>query len=151
MLVRSITTLGVVMLLSSAAAAQNDGVVRVKSAYPMQETIARIKADVSAKGIMHFAEIGQSRLAAGAGIQLRPSTLLIFGNPPLGTLFISAKPEAGLDWPVRLLVSQDENGQVWAMYTDFKWIAQRHGITERDGEFATATGVIASITSAIRQ
>jgi uncharacterized protein (DUF302 family) len=117
----------------------------------MQETIARIKADVSAKGIMHFAEIDQSRLAAGAGIQLRPSTLLIFGNPPLGTLFISAKPEAGLDWPVRLLVSQDENGQVWAMYTDFKWIAQRHGITERDGEFATATGVIASITSAIRQ
>jgi hypothetical protein len=52
---------------------------------------------------------------------------------------------------VRLLVSQDENGQVWAMYTDFKWIAARHGITERDQEFATATGVIASITSAIRQ
>ena len=151
MLVRSITTLGVVMLLSSTALAQNDGVVRVKSAYPMQETIARIKADVSAKGIMHFAEIDQSKLAAGAGIALRPSTLLIFGNPPLGTLFITAKPEAGLDWPVRLLVSQDENGQVWAMYTDFKWIAQRHGITERDQEFSTATGVIASITSTIRQ
>ena len=151
MLVRSITTLGLVVLLSSPALAQNDGVVRVKSAYPMQETIARIKADVAAKGIMHFAEIDQSKLAAGAGIQLRPSTLLIFGNPPLGTLFITARPEAGLDWPVRLLVSQDENGQVWAMYTDFKWIAHRHGITERDGEFATATGVIASITSAIRQ
>jgi uncharacterized protein (DUF302 family) len=151
MLVRSITTLGAVMLLSSTAFAQNDGVVRVKSAYPMQETIARIKADVNAKGIMHFAEIDQSKLAAGAGIALRPSTLLIFGNPPLGTLFITAKPEAGLDWPVRLLVSQDENGQVWAMYTDFKWIAQRHGFTERDGEFATATGVIASITSTIRQ
>jgi uncharacterized protein (DUF302 family) len=151
MLARVVTTLALAVLLSSPALAQNDGVVRVKSAYPMQETIARIKADVTAKGIMHFAEIDQSKLAAGAGIQLRPSTLLIFGNPPLGTLFITAKPEAGLDWPVRLLVSQDENGQVWAMYTDFKWIAQRHGITERDGEFATATGVIASITSTIRQ
>ena len=151
MLFRSLTTLALALLLSSPALAQSDGVVRVKSAYPMQETIARIKADVVAKGIMHFAEIDQAKLAAGAGIALRPSTLLIFGNPPLGTLFITAKPEAGLDWPVRLLVSQDENGQVWAMYTDFKWIAARHGITERDQEFATATGVIASITSTIRQ
>ncbi len=151
MLFRSLTTLALALLLSSPALAQSDGVIRVKSAYPMQETIARIKADVAAKGIMHFAEIDQSKLAAGAGIQLRPSTLLIFGNPPLGTLFITARPEAGLDWPVRLLVSQDEDGQVWAMYTDFKWIAARHGITERDQEFATATGVIASITSTIRQ
>src|SRR5262249_43529781 len=127
------------------------GVIRVRSAYSMPETIARIKADVTAKGIMHFAEIDQSRLAAGAGIKLRPSTLLIFGNPPLGTLFITARPEAGLDWPVRLLVSQDDDGQVWAMYTDFKWIAARHGITDRDAEFAKATGVIASITSTIRQ
>jgi uncharacterized protein (DUF302 family) len=151
MLLRFFTTVALAMLLSSPAFAQNDGVIRVKSAYSMQETIARLKADVTAKGIMHFAEIDQAQLAAGAGIKLRPSTLLIFGNPPLGTLFITAKPEAGLDWPVRLLVSQDENGQVWAIYTDFKWIAARHGITVRDEEFATATGVIASITSAIRQ
>jgi len=151
MLTRLMTALALAMLLSSPALAENNGVVRVKSAYSMQETLARLKADVSAKGIMHFAEIDQAKLAAGAGIALRPSTLLIFGNPPLGTLFITAKPEAGLDWPVRLLVSQDENGQVWAMYTDFKWIADRHGITNRDGEFATASGVIASITSTIRQ
>jgi len=52
---------------------------------------------------------------------------------------------------VRLLVSQDEAGQVWAIYNDFKWIAERHGIANREGEFATASSVIASITSAIRQ
>jgi len=135
--------------LAAPAAAQDDGVIRVKSAYSMQETVARLKADVAAKGIMHFAEIDQSQLAAAAGIKLRPSTLLIFGNPPLGTLFITAKPEAGLDWPVRLLVSQDDAGQVWAIYTDFKWIAARHGIRDRDAEFGTATGVISSITSSI--
>jgi uncharacterized protein (DUF302 family) len=144
-------TLAFAALSSSPALAQGDGVIRVKSAYPMQETVARLKADVTAKGIMHFADIDQSRLAAAAGIKLRPSTLLIFGNPPLGTLFITAKAEAGLDWPVRLLVTQDERGEVWAVYTDFKWIAARHGIRDRDAEFATATGVIASITSAIRQ
>lgn len=151
MLLRFVTALALAMLLSSPSLAGEDGVIRVKSAYSVQETIARLKADVTAKGIMHFAEIDQASLAAAAGIKLRPSTLLIFGNPPLGTLFITAKAEAGLDWPVRLLVSEDDQGQVWAIYTDFQWIAQRHGIRDRDSEFATATGVIASITSSITQ
>jgi uncharacterized protein (DUF302 family) len=136
--------------LAAPARAQDDGVIRVKSAYPMKETIHRIKADIAAKGITYFQDIDQAKLAAKAGIQLRPSTLLIFGNPGLGTQFITAKPEAGLDWPVRLLVTQDEAGQVWAVYTDFKWIAARHGIRDRDEQFSTATGVIASITSSIR-
>ena len=135
---------------AAPAAAQDDGVIRVKSAYPMKETIHRIKADIAKKGITYFADIDQSKLAAAAGIKLRPSTLLIFGNPGLGSHFITAKLEAGLDWPVRLLVTQDEAGQVWAVYTDFKWIAARHGIRDRDEQFATATGVIASITSSIR-
>ncbi|MCD6040493.1 MAG: chromosome condensation protein CrcB [Burkholderiales bacterium] len=138
-------------LLPSPALAGDDGVIRVKSAYPVEETVARIKKDIAAKGILFFDDIDQSALAAKAGIQLRPSRLLVFGNPPLGTLFITAKAEAGLDWPVRLLVSQDEKGDVWAIYTDFKWIAARHGIRDRDAEFATATGVVASITSTIRQ
>ena len=136
-------------VLAAPAAAQEDGVIRVKSAYPMKETIHRIKADIAKKGITYFADIDQSKLAAAAGIKLRPSTLLVFGNPGLGSHFITAKAEAGLDWPVRLLVTQDESGQVWALYTDFKWIAARHGIRDRDQEFATATGVIASITSSI--
>jgi uncharacterized protein (DUF302 family) len=151
MFARLASTLALALLAASPALAQNDGVVRVKSAYSMTETIARIKADVTAKGIMHFAEIDQAKLAAAAGIPLRPSTLLIFGNPPLGTLFITAKPEAGLDWPVRLLVSQDDAGEIWAIYNDFKWIAERHGIANRAAEFATASGVITSITSTIRQ
>lgn len=146
-----VATFALAVLTAAPVLAEEDGVIRVKSAYSMQQTIDRIKADVSAKGIMHFAQIDQSQLAAAAGIKLRPSTLLIFGNPPLGTLFITAKAEAGLDWPVRLLVSQDDQGQVWAIYTDFKWIAARHGIRDRDEQFATATGVVRSITSSITQ
>ena len=137
------------LFIAASASAQSDGIIRVRSAYSMADTIARIKQDVAAKGIMFFSEIDQAALAAGAGIQLRPSTLLTFGNPPLGTLFITAKAEAGLDWPVRLLITQDDDGAVWAVYTDFKWIAARHGIRDRDREFATATGVIASITSSV--
>jgi uncharacterized protein (DUF302 family) len=152
MLLRFVTTLALAMLLSSPALAGDDGVVRVKSGYPMQETIARLKKDVAGKGIMFFQEVDQAKLAADAGIRIRPSTLLVFGNPPLGTLFINSRPEAGLDWPVRLLVQQDDQGEVWAIYTDFGWIAKRHGIGgEAAKPFQTAAGVIASITSSITQ
>jgi uncharacterized protein (DUF302 family) len=131
------------------ANASDNGVVRVKSAYSMAETIQRLKTDIAAKGITFFSEVDQSKLAAGAGIQLRPSTLLMFGNPALGTTFITANPQAGLDWPVRLLVTQDENGSVWAIYSDFGWIARRHGIKDRDPQFSMASQVIASITSSV--
>jgi len=127
------------------------GIVRVKSAYTVADTVARLKADVAAKGITFFMEIDQAKLAADAGIKLRPSTLLIFGNPPLGTLFIRANPLAGLDWPVRLLVLQDENGDVWAAYTDFSYIAHRHAVNGADAEaFSKASDVIASITSSVK-
>ena len=133
-----------------AQTAGPDGINRVRSAYSMDETIARIRADIAAKGILFFQAVDQSQLAAKAGISLRPSTLLEFGNPPLGAQFLTANHNAGLDWPVRLLVSQDESGTVWAAWTDFAWIAKRHGITNRQEQFATATGVVQSITSTVK-
>ena len=128
---------------------QTDGVIKVKSAYPLEETIARIKQDIAAKGIKFFDEIDQAKLGGDAGFKLRPSTLLIFGNPPLGIQFLTSNPNAGLDWPVRLLVMQDENGDVYAAYTDFAWIAKRHGITDRDAQFKMASSVISSILSTV--
>ena len=136
-------------IVSAARADSDDGVVRVKSAVPMAEAITRIKADIAAKGIKFFSEIDQSKLAADAGIKLRPSTLLVFGNPPLGTQFITSNPNAGLDWPVRLLLTQDDNGEVWAVWTDFGWIAKRHNIRDRVAQFEMATKVVGSITSTI--
>jgi uncharacterized protein (DUF302 family) len=132
-----------------AVASADDGVVRVKSQFSMNDTIERLKQDIASKGITFFFAVDQSKLAADAGIELRPSTLLIFGNPALGTQFITANPAAGLDWPVRLLVTQESNGEVWVVYTDFGWIARRHGITDRDAQFKMASEVIASITSTV--
>ena len=62
---------------------------------------------------------------------------------------VATPASAGLDWPVRLLLTQDPDGTVWAEYTDFHWIARRHGITDRNDAFNKATEVIASITSSI--
>jgi uncharacterized protein (DUF302 family) len=135
----------------SPRADNEDGIVRIKSTYPLAETVNRLKKDIADKGIMFFSEIDQSGLAAKAGIKLLPSTLLVFGNPPLGTLFLTSNPDSGLDWPVRLLIRQDANGDVWAVYTDFDWIARRHHIRDRDDAFKMASMVIQSITSSVKE
>ena len=126
-----------------------DGLVRIKSAYPMTETIARLKQDLVDKGIIFFAEIDQAELAAKASVKVLPSTLLIFGNPRMGALFLAASPASGLEWPVRLLVHQDENGNVWAVYQDFGWIARRYRIDDRE-PFVIASKVIAAIVASVQ-
>jgi uncharacterized protein (DUF302 family) len=125
------------------------GVITQRSAYGVEDTVARLKKDIAAKGIVFFQEIDQAALAAKAGIELRPSVLLIFGNPPLGTQFIAANPQAGLDWPVRMLVYRDAGGAVWVAWTDFAWIARRHGVTTREAQFHMASEVAASIAASV--
>jgi uncharacterized protein (DUF302 family) len=154
----SAALLAFTMMLSSVShgsaegmteAVSASGVIAIRSAYGVEETVERLKKDIAAKGIVFFQEIDQAALASKAGIELRPSVLLIFGNPPLGTQFIAANPQAGLDWPVRMLVYRDAQGQVWVAYTDFEWIAKRHGVASRDAQFVLATQVAASIASSI--
>ena len=131
----------------SPAPVAASGVIAVKSAYGIDETVDRLKKDIALKGIVFFQEIDQAALAAKAGIDLKPSVLLIFGNPPLGTQFMTANPQAGLDWPVRMLVYRDDKGVTWIAWTDFAWIAKRHGVTSRDAQFHMASEVAASIAS----
>src|SRR5262245_20754140 len=146
----TLASLALVAIAPLHAQPVDNGVQRVRSAYSIEESIVRVKADIAAKGITFFNEIDQSALAAKNGIALRRSTLLEFGNPALGTQFVTANPDAGLEWPVRLLFTQDDAGQVWAVYTDFAWIARRHGITNRDAQFSMATQVVGSITTTRR-
>jgi uncharacterized protein (DUF302 family) len=136
---------------SAEVALSGDGIVRVKSAHGFDETVELLKKDIAAKGIIFFMAVDQAKLGENAGIKVPPSTLLIFGNPPLGIQFLTSNPNAGLDWPVRLLVTQDGKGQVWALYTDFDWIRRRHGIENRDDAFKMAASVIASITSSVAE
>jgi len=129
---------------------ETQGLVRVKSAYPFDQTIDRLKKAIAVKGIPFFGSIDQARLAADAGVRVRPSTLLVFGNPALGAELLSSNPYSGLDWPVRLLVLQDSVGGVWVAYTDFTCVARRRGITDRREPFALASAVVDSITSTVR-
>ncbi len=131
----------------NVADAPAKGVIKVRSHYGFDETVSRVKADIAAKGIRFIDEIDQSALGAGADIQLRPSKLLIFGNPPLGVQFLTSNPLAGLDWPVRMLVAKDADGAVWVTWTDFGFIADRYAITDRDAALKMTSEVSSSIAS----
>lgn len=128
---------------------QAQGVNRIKSNYGFDETVERIKADIATKGIKFFDEIDQSKLGEGANVTLLPSKLLLFGNPPLGVQFLTANPYAGLDWPVRMLVIQNEAGEIWVAWTDFGYIKKRYALKDRDAALKMATEVSASIASSV--
>lgn len=146
----SLTAAAIAAVAEPAAAAETaQGVVRTPSAYGFDETVARIKADIAGKGIRFFTEIDQAELAKGASIDLKPSKLLIFGNPPLGAQFLTSNPYAGLDWPVRILVTQDAAGKVWVAYTDFAYIADRYEIRDRAPQIKMASEVAGSIAGSV--
>lgn len=127
---------------------QADGVLRLKSANGFDETVAKLKADVQAKGIRFFDAIDQSALGAQADLKVGRSTLVLFGNPPLGVQFLQSNPYAGLDWPVRMLVVEQADGSVWVAWSDFRFIAQRYRIGDKDPQFTMASQVAASIATA---
>lgn len=154
-----IRSIAILLIFASAAvsappriakASPLNGVVVLQSAYSLDQTIERMKEDIAKKGIKFFAVIDQSALGNDAGNKVLPSKLLLFGNPALGTTFITANPQAGLDWPVRVLVYETKDKKVFVAYNDFGWIARRHGIITRNAQFAMATQVIRSITSAVK-
>lgn len=123
------------------------GVLRVKSRYSIDETIERLKADIATKGIRFFTDIDQSQLGESAKINIRPSHLILFGNPPLGVQFLSSNPYSGLDWPVRMLILQEADSSVTVAWTDFRYIANRYSIKDREAQFKMAGEVAASIAS----
>ena len=131
-----------------APAAAPAGVLRLQSANSFDETVARLKADVAAKGIRLFDQIDQAALGAQANLPVQRSTLIIFGNPPLGIQFLQSSPYAGLDWPVRMLVFEDAEHRVWVSWTSFDTIAARYGITDRAAQIQMAGSVAASIAAA---
>lgn len=132
-------------------AAPADGVIKQRSDYSFDETVVRLKADIATKRIRFFDEIDQTKLGESAKLPINRSTLLLFGNPPLGVQFLQSNPVAGLDWPVRMLVTQDDDGGVWISWTDFRFIATRYQLKDRDAQIAMATDVSASIASAARK
>jgi uncharacterized protein (DUF302 family) len=104
-----------------------DGVVQVKSALSAKATLDRFEAAAKERGLTVFARIDHAAGATRVGKTLRPTELLIFGNPQGGTPLMECAQSAGIDLPLKALAWEDAQGQTWLGYNDPAWLAQRHG------------------------
>ena len=107
-----------------------DGMIAVKSSFSVADTVDRLEALVTGKGMTVFARIDHAAGAARVGKTLRPTQLLIFGNPRGGTPFMVCEQTVAIDLPLKMLAWQDDAGQAWLAYNDPVFIASRHGVTE---------------------
>ncbi len=108
------------------------GLISKKSPYSVTVTLDRLEQVLSDKGVTIVTRWSHDAGAAKVGIALRPTELLLFGNPKLGSHFFTSQQAAGIDLPMKALAWQDESGQVWLSYNDPAYIAARHGIKARD-------------------
>lgn len=124
------------------------GLVTIKSAHDVSTTIDRLAAAVDKAGGTVFARVDHAAGAAGVGLELRPTELLIFGNPKLGTPAMQAAQTMGMDLPLRAVAWQDEAGDVHLSYTDAATMAARHGIPADAEVVAKMTGALGKLTGA---
>lgn len=108
----------------------DDGLISFKSAHSVDMTGDRLISGLKKKGMTVFARINHTKGAEKAGMKLRPTELIIFGNPKVGTPLMICGHSAAIDLPQKALIREDENGQVWLTYNDPEYIAKRHGISE---------------------
>ena len=104
-----------------------DGLTTIRSHYGPEETMARLEAAVTARGMTVFAHIDHAAGAAEVGLPLRPTDLLIFGSPKGGTPLMQSLQTIGIDLPLKALVWRDEAGTTWLSYNDPTWLVERHG------------------------
>ena len=104
------------------------GIIDIPSSYSVPETLARLQSILKEKAVMVFALIDHSGEAAKAGLEMRPTQLLIFGNPKGGTPLMVAAPSVAIDLPLKALAWQDAQGKVWLSYNAPEYLLQRHGI-----------------------
>jgi uncharacterized protein (DUF302 family) len=123
-----------------------DGLISLSSSHGPKDTMDRLAAEITARGMTVFARVDHAAGAADAGLPLRPTELLIFGNAKGGTPLMQSDQTIGIDLPLKALVWQDASGRTWLSYNDPGWLAKRHGL---GAEVDPAVKVMAAALNAI--
>jgi len=108
----------------------HEGLDTVASNYSVDETVARLQSLLHERGIKLFALIDHSGEAAAVGLTMRPTKLLIFGNPTAGTPLMVSAPSTAIDLPLKILVAETESGKTLIFWNDPAWLEERHGFSE---------------------
>jgi uncharacterized protein (DUF302 family)/uncharacterized membrane protein YidH (DUF202 family) len=116
--------------MTSMAPVADNGIINNASNHSVDETVEKLKGILQAKGVTLFTLVDHSGEAEKVGLKMRPTKLLIFGNPKGGTPIMLAAPSAAIDLPLKILVWEDAQGKVWASYNSPSYLQQRHGISQ---------------------
>ena len=145
----SVQALVISILLSTQASADvSSGIIRIKSNHDVTTTIDKLENVLKTKGMTIFKRVNHTAGAEKAGLQLRPTELLIFGNPKVGTPLMLCSQTAALDLPQKALAYEDENGEVWLAYNDPAYMAKRHNLKDCDKPVQKVTQALANFTRA---
>jgi uncharacterized protein (DUF302 family) len=125
-------------LFPEATAAAPNGLVSLKSAFPVKETTDRLVRLVESKGLTVFCRVDHAANAVSAGLSLRPTEVILFGNAKGGTPLMQASQTIGIDLPLKALAWEDAGGQTWLTFNDPVWLNARHGIEAAGTGPATA-------------
>ena len=117
-----------------------------RSRHGPQETLDRFEVAIARYGMTIFARIDHGAAAAKAGLDLRPTVVVMFGNPRAGTPLMQAAPTIAIDLPLKAVVWQDEAGATWLGYNDPVWISRRHGLVD-DGSIDLVIEALAAVAS----
>jgi uncharacterized protein (DUF302 family) len=107
-----------------------NGLLQIASKYGVDETLTRLEGVLAERGVRVFAVIEHSGEAEKVGMTMRPTKLVIFGNPKSGTPLMVAAPSLAIDLPLKALVAEDDGGKVWVSYNSPEYLQQRHGVPE---------------------
>ena len=134
---------------AEASTMSEDGLVSVASSYPVKDTLDRLEAELKLKAITMFARIDHAAGAASVAMPLRPTEVLIFGNPKSGTPLMQSNQTIGIDLPLKVLAWQDAGGKVSLTYNDPGWLARRHRLgPDTDANASAMTALLAMLTKA---
>ena len=129
--------------------ATGDGLVQIRSNGTAAATMARVAPALASRGLRLFATVDHAANARAVNLDLRPSTVFIFGNPAVGTLVIQCAATAAIDLPLKLLVWEEKDGSVWVGYNDPDWLARRHEIGECDGVLTGMRRALAELATEV--
>jgi uncharacterized protein (DUF302 family) len=109
---------------------KEEGIVKVPSHHSVDETVDKLKTILKSKGVTLFALVDHSGEAEKVGLRMPPTKLLIFGNPMGGTPLMLAAPSAAIDLPLKILIAEDSQGEVWISYNSPDYLKERHGLPD---------------------
>jgi uncharacterized protein (DUF302 family) len=133
-------------LVNASENTEANGLIMIKSTHSVSETINRLETALKNKGMTIFTRIDHTAGAAKVDLQLRPTELLIFGNPKVGTPLMLCSQTAAIDLPQKALAYEDESGQVWLAYNDPAYMAKRHNTQGCEQAIQKVSNALANFT-----